>query len=721
MNLLASTYHPWGVVASILIAAFASYVTLDLARRVQTHTGAVAVLWWAGGSVVMATGIWSMHFVGMLSFSLPITLGYSTFWTFLSWLAALAASGIALGVASAQTLNRARLVTGSLAMGAGISAMHYVGMHALDMVPGIVWDWRLVALSVVIAVAASATALGIFFWLRAMDEGKSPIRQMLSSLVMGAAIAGMHYTGMEAAGFPVGSVCRSADALGSDHLASAVALACTVVLLLALLTSQYDARVRRNTRRMEVSLQQANENLQAANDELRKRAFIDPLTGLANRLLFEDRLRHAVARVDRSVGQVASRNAEKVAVLFIDLDGFKPVNDSFGHAAGDAVLKEVAQRLRAEIRESDTAARVGGDEFLLLIEAAGGMADSVALAQRVLVSVARPYDLGSERVAVSASIGIAIHPDHGPAERIVIHADAAMYAAKAMGRNTYAVFESSMGNAAQEQMSLQSDLKNAVAKGQMELHYQPKMNGAQAKFSGVEALLRWNHPERGQISPALFIPLAERFGLIGNLGDWIIQEACRQMAEWTQAGTNMRVAINVSAHQLRDPRLVQKIEATLQQHGVSPSRLLCEITESIAMEDVETTQRTFEGLAKIGVFLSIDDFGTGFSSLSYLRKLPARQLKIDKSFVLDLETSRDARAVVDAVIRLAHALSLRVVAEGVETQGQRDILLKMGCDELQGFLLARPMAARDLQKWIDGERPAGAPDFTPSVIYSELD
>jgi diguanylate cyclase len=589
------------------------------------------------------------------------------------------------------------------------------------MVPGIVWDWRLVALSVVIAVAASATALGIFFWLRAMDEGKSPIRQMLSSLVMGAAIAGMHYTGMEAAGFPVGSVCRSADALGSDHLASAVALACTVVLLLALLTSQYDARVRRNTRRMEVSLQQANENLKAANDELRKRAFIDPLTGLANRLLFEDRLRHAVARVDRSVGQVASRNAEKVAVLFIDLDGFKPVNDSFGHAAGDAVLKEVAQRLRAEIRESDTAARVGGDEFLLLIEAAGSMADSVALAQRVLVSVARPYDLGTERVAVSASIGIAIHPDHGPAERIVIHADAAMYAAKAMGRNTYAVFESSMGNAAQEQMSLQSDLKNAVAKGQMELHYQPKMNGALAKFSGVEALLRWNHPERGQISPALFIPLAERFGLIGSLGDWIIHEACRQMAEWAQAGTNMRVAINVSAHQLRDPRLVQKIETTLQQHGVSPSRLLCEITESVAMEDVETTQRTFEGLAKIGVFLSIDDFGTGFSSLSYLRKLPARQLKIDKSFVLDLETSRDARAVVDAVIRLAHALSLRVVAEGVETQGQRDILLKMGCDELQGFLLARPMAARDLQKWIDGERPTGAPDFTPSVIYSELD
>ncbi|MEO7938437.1 MAG: EAL domain-containing protein [Burkholderiaceae bacterium] len=718
--MLPSTYDPWGVVASILIACFAAYVTLDLSRRVQSHVGGVAVLWWAGGSVVMATGIWTMHFVGMLAFSLPIALGYSVLWTLLSWLAALLVSGVALGLASAATLGRGRLIAGSLTMGAGICGMHYIGMHAMQMVPGIVWDWLWVALSVVIAVAASAVALAIFFRLRTLDESGSHVHQALAALVMGVAVAGMHYAGMEAAGFPSGSVCLSAGDLGSEGLAGAVTLACSALLLLALLTSQYDARVRRRALRMERTLQQANDDLLAANEELRRRAFIDPLTGLANRLLFEDRLRHAVARVERTSGVVASRNVEKVAVFFIDLDGFKPINDSFGHAAGDAVLKEVALRLRQELRASDTAARMGGDEFVLLVEAAGTIADCVALAQRVVDAIARLVDLGTERVAVSASVGIAVYPDHGSVDRLVAHADAAMYAAKAMGGSNYAVFESGMGNALQEQMNLQQDLKNAIARGQLELYYQPKMNGAQAQFSGVEALLRWNHPQRGLVGPALFIPLAERYGLIGEIGRWVIHEACRQMAAWTQAGTNMRVSINISAHQLRDPLLVQKIASALHAHGVSASRLLCEVTESVAMEDVATTQRTFEGLEAIGVFLSIDDFGTGYSSLSYLRKLPARQLKIDQSFVLDLEASADARAVVDAVIRLAHALGLRVVAEGVETPGQRDILLSMQCDELQGYLFARPMPASALMGWINGEKPDGKPDFTPSVVYSEL-
>lgn len=721
MNFLTSSYDSWGVVASILIACFASYVTLDLARRVQSHHGVVGWLWWAGGSVVMATGIWTMHFVGMLAFSLPIALGYSALWTLLSWLAALAAAGIALGLASRPTLGRGRLAAGSLAMGAAISAMHFVGMLALDMVPGIVWDPALIALSVVIAVVASAVALALFSRLKSVDVGDNPSYQVLASLVMGAAIAGMHYVGMEAAGFPQGSVCLSVDALGSDGLASGVALACGVMLVLALLTSQFDARVRRNTRRMEASLQDANASLQSANEELRKRAFLDPLTGLANRLLFEDRLRHAVSRAERANEHVAFRNAEKVAVLFIDLDGFKPVNDSFGHAAGDEVLREVALRLGQELRDADTAARVGGDEFLLLIESPGSIADCVALAQRVVAAIARPCALASDVVTVSASIGISVHPDHGPGERLVANADAAMYAAKAMGGNSYAVFDPSMGNVAQDQISLQLDLKSAIANGQLELYYQPKVNGAQAKFSGVEALLRWNHPTRGMVGPRIFIPLAERFGLIGEVGNWVIHEALRQIEAWAQVGTNMRVSINISAHQLRDPQLVAKIASALEAHSVDPSRLLCEITESIAMEDVEVTQRTFEGLSKIGVFLSIDDFGTGYSSLSYLRKLPARQLKIDSSFVFDLETSVDARAIVDAVIRLAHALGLRVVAEGVETQGQRDILLAMQCDELQGFFFARPMPAQALLQWVRGDKPAGVPDFTPSVIHPGLD
>jgi len=260
-----------------------------------------------------------------------------------------------------------------------------------------------------------------------------------------------------------------------------------------------------------------------------------------------------------------------------------------------------------------------------------------------------------------------------------------------------------------------------VELGQLELFYQPKVDSRLNRIRGVEALLRWNHAERGTISPTVFIPLAERFGLIGSIGRWVIDEACRQMAEWADDGVRMRVAINLSVHQLREEDLVQRIEAALQRHAIDPSQLLCEITETVAMEDIKATQRTFDGLGRIGVYLAIDDFGTGYSSLSYLRQLPARQLKIDRSFVNDLASSSDARAVVDAVVRLAHALGLKVVAEGVETGEQRDILIALGCDELQGYYFARPMPAGALLAWASGsDKPDGATDFSHSVLHESI-
>jgi len=292
-----------------------------------------------------------------------------------------------------------------------------------------------------------------------------------------------------------------------------------------------------------------------------------------------------------------------------------------------------------------------------------------------------------------------LHPDQGDADKLVANADAAMYAAKRAGGGNYAVFASHMGGDASEQLELQSDLRKALEREQFVLHYQPKIDGRTQRISGVEALVRWNHPERGMIGPMSFIGLAERFGLIVRLGDWIIEEACRQMAAWQREGMTMRVAVNLSVLQLRESGLAERLADALQRHGVPASQLLCEITESVAMEDIGATRRTFEGLARIGVYLSIDDFGTGYSSLSQLRQLPARQLKIDRSFVQELETQDDARAVVEAVVRLAHALGLSVVAEGVETEGQSTILLAMGCDELQGYLFAKAMPATEVMQW----------------------
>jgi len=465
------------------------------------------------------------------------------------------------------------------------------------------------------------------------------------------------------------------------------------------------------------SLHETNGQLSTANEELQRRAFLDPLTDLPNRTLFEDRLAHAVARNARSDERVAERHQEKLAVMFVDLDGFKPVNDCFGHGVGDMVLKEVAQRMRSIARNSDTVARVGGDEFLLLMEDAMSAADVATLARRLTEALRQPFEVAGQRVDVSASIGVAIYPEHGERAKLIAHADAAMYAAKRAGGNTFALFEAHMETDPAAELSLQSDLRHAAQRGELMLYYQPKVDGAGGQIHGVEALLRWKHPQRGMVGPDVFIPLAERFGLICEIGSWVIEEACHQMQAWSAQGLRMRVAINLSAHQLRDESLVERICQALDHHQVDPAYLLCEITESVAMEDIEVTQRAFEGLAKIGVFLSIDDFGTGYSSLSYLRQLPARQLKIDRSFVKDLEENRDARAVVEAVVRLAHALELSVVAEGVETEAQRDILVRLGCDELQGFLFARPMPAHDLLQWAQGQwQPPDLRDFAASVF-----
>ena len=719
MAYLPSSFDPWMVAASLLIASFASYVALDLAKRVRTHDRGVALSWWIGGSVAMGTGIWCMHFIGMLAFSLPIALGFTRALTFASWLAAVAASGVALYVASCGSLTGPRLAAGALGMGVGICAMHYTGMSALDMAPGIVWDPLLIVASALIAFVASAAALLIFFWLRKADARHSLPYQLLASLVMGVAVCGMHYTGMAAANFPADAVCLSAGALARDNVGALVALCSVALLAMTLFTSTLDARMQSKTARLAGSLQVANAQLQTVNEELKQRAFLDPLTGLANRMLFEDRLKHALRRSERADERINERPAEKLAVLFVDLDGFKPVNDSLGHAAGDQVLKEAALRLRVVARDSDTVARIGGDEFVLLMEDVASLADSVTLARRLVEAIARPFEVGGRPVGISASVGIVVYPDHGTGDKLVAHADAAMYSAKRAGGNTYALFESEMDDGALEQLNLQNDLRRAVELGQLQLYYQPKIDGHLGQIRGVEALLRWNHPQRGVVGPDIFIPLAERFGLINAMGNWVINEACRQMQAWADHGMRMRVAINLSVHQLRETDLVERIDKALARHQIEPSQLLCEITESVAMEDTKATQRAFEGLARIGVFLSIDDFGTGYSSLSYLRSLPARQLKIDRSFVGDIEASLDARAIVSAVIGLAHELGLRVVAEGVESEGQCNILRALGCDEMQGFFFARPMTADTLLEWTEGRKPAGAADFSPSVMHAE--
>ncbi len=705
---LPTHYDPVVVLLSVLVATLASYTALDLARRIRQQERGAAQVWMLGGALVMGSGIWSMHFVGMLAMALPIEIGFSPWTTFASWTAAVAVSLLALAIASRERLGGRALALGALAMGGGICAMHYIGMSAIDLAPGISWNAAWVAASALVACGTAAVALLIFFGMRQLSGLNALAAQGSAAVVMGLAISGMHYTGMAAASFPAGAVCLSTGGLGGRGLGLVVLVAVVVVLSIALFTTALDARLQARAARLAHSLS-------VANAELQRRAFLDPLTGVPNRALLEDRLRQSALRAERAPAHPAG--AGRLALLFIDLDGFKPVNDGYGHAAGDAVLRQVAERLRVLVRESDTLARLGGDEFVMLFDGLAGAGDAVAGAQRVLDALAAPFDAGGRPLTLSASIGIVLHPGHVEADQLLASADAAMSAAKRAGGATYAVFEPGMNEGAATQLELVQDLRQALAAGQLSLQYQPKVDARSGRVRSAEALLRWRHPAHGMVSPSVFVPLAERFGLIVPIGAWVLEEVCRQLAQWARAGRRLRVSINLSAYELRQGDIAQRVDDALARHRLAPDQLVCEITESAAMEDTDTTRRLFADLAALGVKVSIDDFGTGYSSLAKLRSLRAHELKIDREFVADLATSADARAVVEAIVHLGRALGLRIVAEGVETPEQRNVLRTLDCDELQGYLYAKPLPPQAL---LAAALPGPTPDrplaFSPSVL-----
>ena len=425
-----------------------------------------------------------------------------------------------------------------------------------------------------------------------------------------------------------------------------------------------------------------------AHDSHRRPFFNDALTRLPTRTFLEKRMRAIAAKCDE--------RRTRMALLFIDLDGFKPVNDTFGHGHGDAVLQQVGKRLRMLARSGHVVARVGGDEFMLLLRDIETDEQVSVLARRLIKHLSQPYQVEQKELTISCSIGIVTYPDSSDVGKLIARSDAAMYAAKRSGGSCFCFYSASMDADTEKSFELLRDLREAVELKAFELYYQPKINVRSGKVTAVEALIRWQDNGQGVILPSVFVPIAERFGLMGSMGDWVIEEACRQIRQWLDEGLRMPVAINLSAVQLRQKDLAQRIANALQRHFVDPAMLTCEITESAAMEDTRTTQETLRQLGQLGVHISIDDFGTGHSSLSYLRQLPAEELKIDRSFIVDIDSSTDARAVVDAVVKLAHALGLRVVAEGVENPRQQEVLVALGCDELQGFLYAPPMSARNL-------------------------
>ncbi|GAB4216989.1 MAG: hypothetical protein Fur007_18150 [Rhodoferax sp.] len=423
-----------------------------------------------------------------------------------------------------------------------------------------------------------------------------------------------------------------------------------------------------------------------AQQRIQHLAYFDALTQLPNRALLEDRLHHALAD--------AARRQEPLCMMFLDLDHFKNINDTLGHRVGDQLLVQVAQRMGALLREQDTVARLGGDEFILLLPDTGAEA-AARVAQRLLHEVSRPLRLDDQELSVTPSMGLAIYPHNGrDADTLLRHADTAMYRAKRNGRNGYQFYAETMQADATRALFLGNELRRVLERHQLSLHYQPQFSLADGQVKGVEALLRWQHPELGAISPGEFIPLAESSGQILTLGHWVLREAVRQARDWLDAGLPpLTMAVNLSAVQFRQPNLVERVAQVLHEAQLPAELLELELTESVAQQDPKTAVQTMTQLSALGVRLSIDDFGTGYSSLSYLKQFSAHQLKIDQSFVRDLTDDPDDLVIVRAIISMARRLGLSTLAEGVETLPQLERLREEGCDEVQGYLFSRPLPA----------------------------
>ena len=463
---------------------------------------------------------------------------------------------------------------------------------------------------------------------------------------------------------------------------------------------QNERIVRRQVETLEQAVVVRTESLESANKQLRHLATHDALTGLPNRVLMDDRISQSI--------RLADRQKQSFAVMLLDLDRFKSVNDYLGHRAGDELLREVARRLKGVVREVDTVTRLGGDEFVLIITPRPERDAAQQAATRIIDALQAPVRVAGVDMHTSPSIGIALYPDDAvTAEILLAHADAAMYCAKQRGGNNFQCFLPGMNTAALDKVRLESDLRVALEQGEFELHYQPKVNTATGQMHGAEALLRWTHPVRGAISPAEFIPVAEECGLIGIIGAWVMREACRQARAWQLAGLPpLRVAVNLSPSQFRQGNIVAMIRDALGDAGLEARYLEIELTETAVMTDAEESIAILEKLSAMGVLVSVDDFGTGYSSMSYLRRFPIDKLKIDRSFISEVMTRPDDASIVRAIVSLAHSLRLKVVAEGVESPEQLEFLRSVGCDQYQGYHFSRALPASQFETLVRSQQAA---------------
>ncbi|TFB20478.1 EAL domain-containing protein [Lelliottia nimipressuralis] len=677
--MLNISWDPVLIAISYLVAFIASFVALDSAGKIPLSSRKAALFWRIAGGVTLGIGIWSMHFIGMLSMQMPMMMSYDLWLTLTSLGVAVVASTTAINIAvTGKKLSPLRLLFATALLSAGVVSMHYTGMAALMLDGSIIWDRRIVALSVVIAIIASGTALWLAFRLRDKHKGVF-IDRLLASFIMGAAICAMHYTGMSAAQFQEASHTLPGG-IGELGLSIWVSVTTLCLLGVMLIISLIDSHWR--TGRL-------TDNLRQLNRQLELQARFDALTGLANRHQMDIRMQDCL--------RSALLSKKSFAVIFLNVDHFKRVNDTWGHSVGDELLITVAQRITARLTREMTLARLGGDAFILLMPECDD--DKLnALLTSLLDDMRRPLSLCVHTLSTTISAGVSLYPQDGETlHELKLKADAALHYVKEEGRNGWAVYRTEMSTAVPAKPGFLQELSQALERDQFELWYQPTWHAEDKTIHGFEALLRWRHPEQGVLLPNLFIPSLEQTGLIIPVGNWAIEAACRQLHFWTEQGfSQWTLSLNLSPVQFEQPDIFHIVSSMLEKYSLSPSRLILEVTESTALKNLDRSIELLDAFNRAGITVSIDDFGTGYSNLLMLSVLPAKELKIDRSFVTSMLENEKSYKLVETIMSIARTMEMNVVAEGIETEEQQAVLTRLGCDYLQGYLFSRPLPAEQV-------------------------
>lgn len=663
MDQMGVHYNIWIVLLSYALAATAAYSALNLVSQVSHSTGKIRRLWLLSGACVLGSGIWAMHFVGILASRLPFEVGYHPLKAVLSLLVSMLCSYIALGIVTASRQKLSRLLAAGIILGTGISVMHYIGMSSMEMEGHIEYDPVAQGLSIMVALLASY--IGVFLFRKYKDFTGYNRWKLSSALFIGFAVIGMHYISLKTSRLEYDSWLGTNPVLMDTDVILLTGVSLVTLFMLAI--SGGAVFLDRNA--------------------LERMAYNDPLTDLPNR--------HGLERyfTEEFFGITTG------AVFFVDLDRFKSINDTLGHDIGDLLLQEVAGRLSSCIGSRGPVFRLGGDEFLIALPDCA-LEDAEEIAQHVLREVKKSYTIQGNELYVTASIGISLAPVHGVDRSALMKAaDTALYTSKDSGKNKYSVFDQEMNRHQLRRMSLEKDLRKALARSEFMVVYQPKWDSLMNVTVGLEALLRWRHPEHGIISPAEFIPIAEETGLIVPITYWMLHEVCGQNMLWHKAEVaNVPVSINMSARMFEGGTLYDVVEEALSRSGLEPHFLELEITESIAMNNMEETVAQLSKLRNLGVRVSLDDFGTGFSSLGNLDEIPVNTLKIDQVFIRKSKM-HSKKAIISNIIAIASNLNMEVVAEGVETTEQIELLQSLGCRVMQGFYYGRPMPVNELGQW----------------------